>query len=55
MSTLDEICYLSHPSNQGFGWTTERAESPEDAIVALERWAQANARRPWMPARSRAA
>lgn len=52
VSTLDEICYVSHPSSAGFGWTTERAASPDDAVAALERWATANARLPWMSPRA---
>ena len=52
VSTMDTICYLSHPSTAGFGWTTERADSPEEAVATLERWAMANARLPWMSTRA---
>jgi hypothetical protein len=46
VSELDGICYLSHESAQvRAGWTTERAESVEQAVTRLERWALANARR----------
>jgi len=54
VSALENTCYLSHPSNTGLGWTTERANSPEEAIAALERWAMANVRRRWLPARGNA-
>ena len=46
VSVLADICYASHPAaNDLPGWTTQRAQSPEEAVVAIERWALAHARR----------